>query len=133
METTERTRAPAVAAPAGRSNIVETALATVVLVGIMVQAVLAGQHIALDGPITLHGIIGNSVFALQLILVAMLIIRRAATAPIVTAGLLTVVLVAQIGLGYAARGSHDLVAMHIPLGVVVFGVAAWQLAMIRTK
>ena len=132
METTEQTPAPVAATPDRRSNTVENALAAVVLLGMLVQAVLAGRHIALDGPITLHGIIGSTVFVLQLILVAMLFLRRATRAAIITAGLVTVLLVAQIGLGYAARGSHDLVALHIPLGVALFGVATWQLAAIRS-
>ncbi len=132
METTEQTSAPVAATPVRRSNKVETALAGAVLLGVLVQAVLAGQHIALDGPITLHGIIGSGVFTFQLVLVAMLVLRRATRAAIVTAGLLVLLLIAQIGLGYAARGSHDLVALHIPLGVALFGVATWQLAVIRS-
>jgi len=116
-----------------RSTTVEMSLAVAILVGVLVQAALAGQHIAVGGSISLHGVIGNAVFAAQLILVLLLIMRRFPKSAIVTAVVVTVLLVAQIGLGYASRASHDLVALHIPLGVALFGVATWQLAAIRSR
>lgn len=116
--------------PAGSGSI-EAVLAILILVGVLVQAVLAGQHIALGDDISLHGIIGNAVFGLQIVLIVILVMRKASTASLRAAGVFVILLVAQIGLGYASRGSHDLVAIHIPLGVALFGVATWQIASIR--
>lgn len=116
---------------ATRSGTAETVLAIVILLGVLVQAALAGQHIALGDDIALHGYIGSAVFALQILLVVILVVRKASLTSLVSAGTFVILLVAQIGLGYASRQSHDLVAMHIPLGVALFGVATWQIAAIR--
>ncbi len=109
----------------------EYGLAVIVGLGVLILAMLAGRHVAFDSSITLHGIIGNGVFTLQAILTGLLFLRRASTTLKVIAGSFLVLLVAQTGLGYVARNVDAAVAMHIPLGVALFGIAGLQIDRIR--
>ncbi|VAW05990.1 hypothetical protein MNBD_ACTINO02-1053 [hydrothermal vent metagenome] len=109
----------------------EYGLAVVIGLGVLAQAMLAGRHIAFDSSITLHGIIGNGVFTLQAVLAGLLILRRTSTSLKVIAGFFVVLLVMQTGLGYVARSVDAAAAMHIPLGVALFGVAGLQIDRIR--
>ncbi len=109
----------------------EYGLAVIVGLGVLAQAMLAGRHVAFDSSITLHGIIGNGVFTLQAILTGLLFLRQSSTTLKVIAGSFLVLLVAQIGLGYAARSVDAATAMHIPLGVALFGVVGLQIDRIR--
>lgn len=111
--------------PPGRLEFV---LASLVVVGVLVQAALAGRHIGEDASISLHGVVGNAVFALQVALAAVAIARRATRSALVMAVLLLGLLVGQIGLGYAGRDTTGAVAWHVLNGVAVFGLAAVQLA-----
>lgn len=118
--------------PAPRFDTLIVGLAGVVVAGVFVQAILAGQHIAFESPIELHGFIGSAIFALQLAIVVFAFIDRASTETKVTTLLIIGLLFVQIGLGYASRsGGHALNAWHIPLGVLVFGATTWQLAILR--
>jgi len=120
--------------PGRRFETAEFVVAALVVVGIFVQAVLAGQHLAFDSPVELHGFIGSGVFALQVILVVLVFMDKASTELKIMALVIIGLLFAQIGVGYAARsGGHALNAVHIPLGVTLFGAATWQLARIRTR
>ena len=94
---------------------------------VLVLAALGGRHVAFDASITLHGVIANSVFTLQGILILLLFFRRASTSVKVIAALFFLLLVAQIGLGYSARSTHGTVAIHIPLGAALFGLAGLQI------
>jgi hypothetical protein len=109
----------------------EYGLAVIVGLGVLAQAMLAGRHVAFDSSITLHGIIGNGVFTLQAILAGLLLLRQSSTTLKVIAGSFLVLLVAQTGLGYVARDVDAAIAMHIPLGVALFGVAGLQIDRIR--
>jgi len=118
--------------PARRFDTAVSWLAGLVVIGVLIQAVLAGQHIAFESPIELHGFIGSAVFAFQAAIVVLVFIGRASTEVKITSLVIIGLLFAQIGLGYAARsGGHALNAWHIPLGVLVFGATAWQLARLR--
>jgi len=115
-----------------RFETVTFSLAALVVIGVLIQAVLAGRHIAFESPIELHGFIGSAVFALQAAIVVLVFLDRASTEVKVTALVIIGLLFAQIGLGYAARsGGHALNAWHIPLGVLIFGATTWQLARLR--
>jgi len=120
------------AEPARQFGTLIFGLAGLVVVGVLIQAVLGGLHIAFESPIELHGFIGSGVFALQAVIVVLVLMDRASTEVKVTALVIIALLFAQIGLGYASRsGGHALNAWHIPLGVLVFGATTWQLAQIR--
>jgi len=117
-----------------RFRTVELVLGGFIVVLVFVQAVLAGQHLAFDAPIFLHGMLGSAVFFFQIALVVLVFMGRASTEMKITALVVVAGLFAQIGLGYAARsGGHALNAIHIPLGVALFGLTTWQLAILRQK
>lgn len=93
---------------------------------LLIQPILAGQF-AYNGKSDLedvHEMMGNVIFltvAGQLALA--FLARKTYGAGLVghNAGLMVLV-VAQIGLGYAGRDNEDLLAYHIPLGVLLFGM-----------
>jgi hypothetical protein len=100
---------------------------------VLVQAVLAGRgwfKFDLD-LIDIHGMIGNLTF---LVAVAMVAIARFAMPEsnerktlVIMSGILVLLVVAQIGLGYSATSdspSGEAAALHIPNGVLIFGLAA---------
>lgn len=104
-------------------RITAVALAAVVLL----QAVVAGQAVFGDWEIRVHGWMGNASFGLGVLLIWS---GRRARAGRVAAGtaaalvvLMVVLMVAQIGLGYAGRTSPEAASWHVPLGVAIFGLA----------
>lgn len=105
--------------------------AALIVVLVLVQAVIAGRSNRLFGSwdIELHGILGNVVLLAALGEAALVVLGRWGRAAAVTVGLLVVAVVAQIGLGYTGRDSVGAAAWHIPLGVSVFGLAVWNLAL----
>lgn len=117
----------------GRVRHLHFALAGFVMCGVLLQAALAGRHIGNDAPIALHGTIGNAVFLAQAALVAVVVLRHAPRPTIVIALALLVLLVSQIGLGYAARNAPNAVAWHILNGVALFGIASVQLSRSRSN
>jgi len=101
------------------------ALTLVILVA--AQAVIAGQHIFGSWGIGVHAAIGNAAFTLALLLAAVAWLRLDRRPLSVISIAIVVLLTAQIGLGYATRDSESAAALHIPLGVAVFGAVLYQL------
>ncbi|MGH9183375.1 MAG: hypothetical protein ACRDZ9_06125 [Acidimicrobiales bacterium] len=101
-----------------------------VAVVVLVQAVMAGQSDRLFGDldITLHGVLGNVVFALGLVAVGLAVAARAGRSVVVTTVVLAVLLTIQVGLGYSGRTSLSAAAWHIPNGVAIFGLLMYNLA-----
>lgn len=100
---------------------------------VLVQAALAGQHL-FEGSdvITLHGILGNATFALTVVGVPLaLVVRRGDGLAFGLAVALVALTFAQVGLGYVGRETLSAAAWHIPLGVAIFGLAAFQLSTLR--
>lgn len=94
---------------------------------VLLQAVLAGlfisgeEHDAMD----VHEIMSNVliiVVAVQLVL-AFLVRRGSPHQLVYWVGLLFVLSVAQIGLGYGSREDTLWEAIHVPVGVFIFGLA----------
>lgn len=93
---------------------------------LLVQPILAGQFLfnGKDDYVDIHEGLANLIVltaAGQLLLA--FLARRTFGVGLVghNAGLL-VLIVAQIGLGYSGRDSADSLALHIPLGVLLFGM-----------
>ncbi|HEY9555825.1 MAG TPA: hypothetical protein VIR58_03760 [Acidimicrobiales bacterium] len=108
---------------------IHTTLAVIVAVLVLIQAVIAGRALFGSWSITVHGVLGNSTFAVAVALVAAAAVARAGRHAVVVAVLLAVVLTTQIGLGYAGRNSAEAAAWHIPNGVLAFGLAVHQLGL----
>lgn len=104
-------------------------IATVITIGIVVQAVLASQgfYESRPGLITGHGHLGNTLFPLAVIQTAVaftatarkLVGRRV----VVLAALVTLLVLTQIGLGYTGRTEATAMAWHLPNGVLLMGVS----------
>ena len=98
--------------------------------GVLVQAALAGQFItARPGLLDLHRLLAEFIPIVAVVLVVLtwrlrgsgLSGRRALQLSVVS----LVAIVVQTGLGFAGRSSPTAVAVHIPLGVALFGSLLW--------
>ena len=92
---------------------------------VLIQAALIGQalYIGDASRFTLHGWLGNASFVGAIALVGLTFgATRRGELPRIALGLsvpIAVLMVAQIGLGYAGRGGGWPAALHIPNGVLV--------------
>ncbi|MGK2949673.1 MAG: hypothetical protein ACSLFP_13960 [Acidimicrobiales bacterium] len=97
---------------------------------VLVQASLAGQHLFDGQSITLHGILGNITFALTVLGVVLAVVRRQPGLVFALAVALVALSFAQVGLGYVGRETLAAASWHIPVGVTIFGLSTYQLAVI---
>lgn len=119
-------------------------LATLYAALIVVQAFLGtrGVFAAEEGLITGHGHLANGMFLLIIIqaVLAWVLYTRSAVGmkDVVFNGILILLTVTQIGLGYSTRNGEnysDTVSLHIPNGVLLMGVSAvvaalaWRIGM----
>lgn len=101
---------------------------------VLLQAALIGQALYIGDPsrLTLHGWLGNVSFVAAIALAALTLqAARRGELPrsALTLGVLVAILmVAQIGLGYAGRGGGWPAALHIPNGVLIAGLLTALLA-----
>lgn len=101
-------------------------LAGIVPVGILVQAVLAGQGWFADqGLFLLHGGVGHGVLTLAILVAAWAWWRRPSVSVVALASLGVVGLVAQTGLGYTGRRGGVALAssLHVPLGSLLLATS----------
>lgn len=99
---------------------------------VFVLAVLAGRFLFLgDLIIETHGYIGNGVFVLALVNLGFGLANRADGPDLAVAGLIALLTFTQIGLGYVGRDTADAAAIHVPNGVLLMGLAAYQYANLR--
>lgn len=111
-------------------------LSTILLLAVLVQAALAGQF--LNGSsdlVAVHRVLaeGIPIVALGLLGVAWVRHRSTATAvrPLLNAVAIVVAVVVQTGLGFAGRDSTMAAALHVPLGVGLFGLTAYALTLTK--
>lgn len=83
---------------------------------------MAGQALFGDWSIAVHGYLGNGSFALGAVVFGLALVARLGRAEVIAAGILAVALFAQVGLGYAGRTATDAAAIHVPMGVTIFGL-----------
>ena len=104
-------------------------LAVITAILVMVQALLAGRGWFVDvGLIEVHGWVGNATFlaAIALLAVAFATWRRGTLGrgTVILSGVLLILVVAQLGLGYSGRESAAAASWHVPNGVLIFGLSA---------
>ncbi len=123
-------QATAESQPAARPNLLSPLRVTAALlpVLVLVQAVFAGQGLFIDTDnLNLHGIIGNVVFVIVLVQTALVLFAgfggRIRTMLLGANVVLLALVIAQIGLGYSGRDGGQAAALHVPNGVIVFGVS----------
>jgi len=100
---------------------------------VLILAILGAQYFVQNtGLITGHGHLANLLFLLVLAQTALAFLLGAPGRfgrGLVLLGALTVILTsAQMGLGYGGRSNYDLVAIHVPNGVLIFGLAVAAVA-----
>ena len=102
---------------------------------VVVLAVLAGRFLFLgDAIIEFHGYVGNAVFLLALVNLGLAWrTGRDDGAALAVAGLVVLLSFAQIGLGYVGRDTADAAALHVPNGVLLMGLSAYQFATVRHR
>lgn len=104
---------------------------------VLVQAIFAGRGWFIDpDEIDLHGMIGNFTFIvaigqLALIVLAGLAGRLGRSLTIMNAAMVLLI-VAQLGLGYSGRDSANAAAIHVPNGVLIFGLSVAIAALLNT-
>jgi hypothetical protein len=98
---------------------------------VLAQAALAGQWLAAfdEGYRVVHGVLGNVTFLVAVANVVLGLVRREGRALQVAAAALLVLVFSQVGLGYSIRSVPELVAWHVPIGVGIFGITTFQLAL----
>lgn len=101
-------------------------LAWTVPVGILLQAVLAGQAWFVSPTLFgLHGGVGHGVLALSIVTAGLLWSAGGGRTAALLASVVVLGLIGQTGLGYAGHrtGIAAASSLHIPLGVTLFGVS----------
>jgi hypothetical protein len=111
---------------ANRSNLVKALKIVAVLYTalVLIQAILAGRGWFKDFDlIKTHGRIGDGLF---LIVIVQLVLAYLVFGPrnTLTIGFAVVMLLtlAQLGLGYSGRDSSTAASLHVPNGVLIFGL-----------
>ena len=104
-------------------------VAVITAVLALVQALLAGQGLFVDAArIEVHGWVGNATVLASVALLAAAFVAwqrsRVGRSAVVLSGVLLVLVVAQLGLGYSGRESAAAASWHIPNGVLIFGLSA---------
>ena len=114
---------------------VRQVIAGTIAVVIVLLAFLAGRWLNFGGTIIeVHGYIGNTVFLLALANLGLTF--KAAPddgAALAVAGLIALLTFSQIGLGYVGRETADAAALHVPNGVLLMGLSAYQFGSLRHR
>jgi hypothetical protein len=100
---------------------------------VLVQAALAGQHLFEGSSISLHGILGEVTFALTVVGVVIAVLRRCDGLVFAVAVALLALSFAQVGLGFVGRETAAAASWHIPVGVAIFGLTTYQLALLTRR
>ena len=121
--------------PSDRSGLASAhrVLAWVMPVLVLVQAALAGQHLFEGASISIHGVLGEVTFALTVVGVVLAWVRRCEAVVFFAAVALLALAFAQVGLGFVGRETTAAAAWHIPVGVAIFGLTTYQLALVTRR
>ena len=101
-------------------------LSVVMFALVTLQPVLAGRGWFQDRQfIDIHGFVANAIFPISLLLLGLALFAgfRRRNLMVGWSFLLMILVVSQIGMGYSATGRPNVAALHIPLGVIIFGVS----------
>ena len=128
----ERSSKPEAATTLARSGPKFAALTGLTSLAILLQGVFAGEfidHGAHGGWLNAHDVNGYVVVVLALAtaVYAVMALRLAARPLAVGSVVLAVLVIAQDGIGHAItdNGSDSLIALHVPLALIVFGLTIW--------
>jgi hypothetical protein len=109
--------------------VVTLALATAL---VFLQAVIAGVFVNQDGRdswVTVHGVVADATWVAALVAAVVGLLRVRRTRPTLAWGTaaLFVLTLAQTGIGHLItdKGMDGLIVVHVPLAVLIFGLATW--------
>ena len=102
------------------------AASALLLVLVLVQAALAGQELFDTNDFSVHGYIGNASFTVGFVVAALAAFGRMPGVILGLSGATLLALFAQTGLGYVGREEAAAASLHVPLGVLIFGLVAVQ-------
>lgn len=95
---------------------------------VLIMAVLGGRFFVSPSIIDVHGYIGNLFFALVVAQAALLFMAGISgwigKTLVGLAAIGVLLVIAQLGLGYSGRESATALSLHIPNGVLIFGLSA---------
>jgi hypothetical protein len=118
--------------PLERSGPIFAALTGLTALAILLQAVFAGEfvdHTRAGSWLSAHNTGAYVTIGLAVVTAAyaLALLREAARALAIGAAVLAVLVIAQTAIGHAiTSGGHDgLLVIHIPLAMLVFGLAIW--------
>ena len=116
-------------------NTAAQVVSATLVVLVLAQAAVAGQFLYTStGLRSVHRILGEGLGVVGVALVVCAAMtRRTNRRLLVVASWMLVVLVAQTGLGFVGRDTPDAAALHIPLGVVAFGVSLYAFSLSRSR
>jgi hypothetical protein len=103
-----------------------TVVSGALVVSVMVQAAMAGQALFEGFDIEIHGYVGNASFTLGIVGLALALFGRMSKTLTLLAALVLLALFTQTGLGYVGRETTVAASLHVPLGVLTFGLVAIQ-------
>jgi hypothetical protein len=123
-------RSPTIELPVERPALLQALrfIAPLVPLAVFIQAIFAGQGLFEDTDLLdIHGGLGNLTLLLAVIQAVLILLagfRGRARAALVGMSLLLVALiVVQLGLGYSGRDGGQAAAIHVPTGLLIFGLA----------
>jgi hypothetical protein len=108
-----------------------SALIGLVALGVLLQGVWAGMFIREDQHyvsrwVAVHSLDGQVTAALALVATVVAFVQlRARRDLVLGTAVLTLLLVAEIGLGASLDAAQGLLALHIPLALALMGLAVW--------
>lgn len=125
--------APPAAAPSATTTFPRFALlSALTTLGILLQAITAGQFVqreSEDGWVTVHGVVADASWVLALVTAAYgyLRLRRVQPGLVRWSVGLFVATLAQTGIGHLItdEGQDGWIAVHVPLAVAIFGLTGW--------
>ena len=102
---------------------------------VLVLAAMAGRSQRLFGTwdIVVHGYVGNGLFVLAVVNLALAIYRRPSTSELTVAALIGMLTFAQVGLGYVGREQLEAAAWHVPNGVLLMALSTYQWATLQAR
>jgi hypothetical protein len=138
-ETAAANSAPADGGPLARSGPIFAALVGLTTLAILLQAVFAGEFVdraKTGGWLSAHNTNAIVVIALAVFtaIYAVATLRASARPLVIGSVVLAVLLIIQTVIGHAITDDNDngLLVIHIPLAMLVFGLAIWLSAKARS-
>ena len=111
-------------------------LALLITMLIFAQAVLAGRFLFVDrDAVDIHEVVASVLSVLVIVHVILVLVTRTkwSRRVLVLTALLAILVIVQTQLGYEGRDSADVLAIHVPLGVLIFGAASLLTAIVFSE